>query len=148
MVTFNDVPINDVIEKSAEELKKVNTIQPPAWAAYAKTGCHKERPPANEDWWYMRCAAVLQSVRKLGPIGTNKLRVKYGGRKNRGHKPDRFVRGSGNVIRKVLQQLEASELIAKAEKGVHKGRVVAPKGVSLLDKAAKAVRDDLKQNAN
>ena len=84
----------------------------------------------------MRAAAVLRSVALLGPIGVSKLRTKYGGRKRRGHKPSRFRRGSGSVLRKVLQQLEKAELIKFVEKGVHKGRVVAPKGASLLDKTS------------
>jgi hypothetical protein len=35
-----------------------------------------------------------------------------------------------------LQQLEAAELIEKGTKGVHKGRILSKKGMSLLDKTA------------
>ncbi|MFQ5474476.1 MAG: 30S ribosomal protein S19e [Candidatus Nanoarchaeia archaeon] len=136
MPTMYDVQINDLLDKVAEELKNDNNIQPPEWAAYVKTGVHKERPPQQKDWWYVRCAAVLRTVRMKGPIGVSKLRTKYGGRKNRGHKPDAFRRGSGNIIRKVLQQLETGGYLKQAEKGVHKGRVATPKGVSILDRSA------------
>ncbi|MBW2965163.1 30S ribosomal protein S19e [Candidatus Woesearchaeota archaeon] len=136
MPTIYDVPVNDLIEAVAKELQSMDKIKAPEWATYAKTGVHKERPPVREDWWYVRCAAVLRSVRTLGPVGVEKLRTKYGGRKRRGHKPEHFFKGSGNVIRKVLQQLESAELIKKGEKGNHKGRIITPKGVSLLDKAA------------
>ena len=71
-----------------------------------------------------------------GPIGVAKLRKKYGGRKNRGHKPDAFRLASGNILRKVLQQLEKAGYIKFVEKEVHKGRVATPRGVSLLDKTA------------
>ncbi|MBI2666235.1 40S ribosomal protein S19, partial [Candidatus Woesearchaeota archaeon] len=37
---------------------------------------------------------------------------------------------------KILQQLETSGLIKKADKGVHKGRVLTAKGTSFLDKIA------------
>jgi small subunit ribosomal protein S19e len=130
------VPVNDLIEEVAKDLQKVSEIKPPEWSVFVKTGTHKERPPKREDWWYVRCAAVLKSVRRLGPVGVQKLRTKYGGKKRRGHKPEHFYKGSGNIIRKVLQQLEAAELIKKDEKRARKGRVITPKGVSLIDKAA------------
>lgn len=136
MPTMYDVPVNDLIVAVAKELKNNPEIKAPSWAGFVKTGMHKERPPVDEDWWYMRSASVLRKVRILGPVGTEKLRTKYGGRKNRGHKPGRAYKGSGNIIRKVLQQLEKAELIKHTEKGVHKGRIATPKGVSLIDKVA------------
>ncbi|MEK6939747.1 MAG: 40S ribosomal protein S19, partial [Nanoarchaeota archaeon] len=39
-------------------------------------------------------------------------------------------------IRKILQQLEKSGLVKQTEKGVHKGRILTPKGTSFLDKIA------------
>ena len=83
MVTIFDANPNDLIEQAAEALKKVKDIQPPAWAAYAKTGHFRQRAPLKQDWWYMRAAAVLRAVYLLGPIGTHKLRTKYGGKKDR-----------------------------------------------------------------
>lgn len=128
-----------LINRAAEGLKQAEHIKAPSWATYVKTGAHKQRPPMDEDWWFKRTAAVLRSVYKLGPIGTSKLRTKYGGRKNKGVRPEKFYRGSGSVIRKVLQQLEKEELIAHTTKGVHKGRVVTPKGRSFLDKIAVSI---------
>ncbi|PIN86759.1 30S ribosomal protein S19e [Candidatus Woesearchaeota archaeon CG10_big_fil_rev_8_21_14_0_10_44_13] len=136
MVSMNDVPVNDLIDNTAEKLKKIPEIKPLPWATFVKTGMHKERPPIRADWWYVRAAAVLRSVAKLGPVGVSKLRTKYGGRKNRGHKPDKFFRGSGNILRKILQQLEKAQLVKKVEKGGRKGRILAPKGASLLSNAA------------
>ncbi len=117
----------------ADKLKEVEHIQPPVWASFVKTGVHKERPPTQPDWWYIRTAAILRKVALMGPVGTNKLRVHFGGRKNRGHKPDAFRRGSGSVIRNALQQLEAAGLVKQVEVHGHKGRVVTPQGESLLD---------------
>src|SRR3989344_8301861 len=135
MATIYDKDTNELIAKASEELKKV--IKAPEWAQFVKTGVHKERPPVEKDWFYKRAAAILRSVYIKGPIGTNKLRIKYGGRKNRGYAPEKFYRGSGNIIRKALQQLEEAGLIKKAEKGVHKGRIITPKGKSFLDKLSK-----------
>ena len=122
--------------KSAQELKKQNLVQPADWSQFVKTGHHKERLPDSPDWWYHRAAAIMRAVANLGPVGTQKLRTKYGGKKDRGHKPERFRKASGSIIRKILQQLEKSELIRQDQKGIHKGRVLTPKGTSLLDKIA------------
>ncbi|MFH1682706.1 MAG: 30S ribosomal protein S19e [Candidatus Woesearchaeota archaeon] len=126
----------ELINKAAEELKNQKLVEPTEWAKFVKTGHHKERLPDDPDWWYFRSAAILKTISSKGPVGTQKLRTKYGGRKNRGHKPEHFYRGSGSIIRKILQQLEKSELVKQAERGNHKGRVLTPKGISFLDKIA------------
>jgi len=136
MASIYDTKPEELIEKLSEELKTFKEIKAPIWATFVKTGVFKERPPVKEDWWYTRSAAVLRSVAKLGPIGTSKLRRKYGGIKNRGVRPEHFYKGSGNIIRKVLQQLEAAGLIEQGTKGTHKGRIVTPKGVSVMEKLA------------
>ncbi|MBU0457751.1 MAG: 30S ribosomal protein S19e [Nanoarchaeota archaeon] len=127
---------NELNPKVADELKKQKLVEPTEWSKFVKTGHHKERLPDNPDWWYHKSAAILRSIAKLGPVGTEKLRTKYGGKKNRGHKPEHVYKASGSIIRKILQQLEKAELIKQTEKGVHKGRVLTPKGVSLMDKIA------------
>jgi len=136
MTTAFDVDKNTLIEKLAEELKKNSNIKPPEWAAWVKTGVHKERPPVKQDWWYARAAAVLARINMMGPVGVSKLRTKYGGKKRRGHKPPHFRKGSGNIIRKVLQQLEKAGLIRQTDTKGRKGRVITPAGRSLLDKTA------------
>ncbi len=134
-----DVAKQELVLKTAEKLKDFKELQPPAWASFAKTGVHKERPPVQKDWWHIRAAAVLHTIRKQGPIGVQKLRVKYGGRKNRGVQPDKFFKGSGNILRKILQQLEAAGLAKKEEKTLHKGRIITPQGASLLGKVSDAI---------
>ncbi|MBS3151314.1 30S ribosomal protein S19e [Candidatus Woesearchaeota archaeon] len=136
MATIYDVDPSELIKKAASELKKVEQIKAPSWAMFVKTGASKERPPVELDWWYARTASLLRKIYLFGPIGVNKLRKKYGGKKNRGHKPERSYPGSGNIIRKILQQLEKAELVKYAEKKVHKGRIITPKGKKFLDKIA------------
>ena len=135
-----DMDAQELIEKAAEELKKIPEIKPPVWAAFVKTGMHKERPPVENDWWYMRAASVLRTVYRLGPVGVEKLRDKYGGKKNRGVKKEHFFKGSGNILRKALQQLEKAGLVKFAERGANKGRVITPKGKSFLDKIAAQIK--------
>jgi len=136
---MNDVYPNDLIEKAAEELKKVEAVKPPVWAQFVKTGVHKERAPADKEWWYKRAAAVLRSIQILGPIGVSKLRIKYGGKQRRGHQPPVFKKGSGSIIRKVLQQLDKAGFTKFSEKGVHKGRVITKQGKLFLNKVTESI---------
>ncbi len=133
VLTVNPAELN---QQAANELKKQKIVQPAEWAKFVKTGHHKERLPDNPDWWYYRSAAVLRSIAKLGPVGTEKLRTKFGGLKGRGHQPEHFYKASGSIIRKILQQLEKAGLIRQVAKGVHKGRALTPQGISFLDKIA------------
>ncbi|MCX6707958.1 MAG: 30S ribosomal protein S19e [Candidatus Woesearchaeota archaeon] len=145
MTILQDVNVNDHIEKLAEELKKIKTISPPEWAAFVKTGVSKERPPVRADWWYFRAAAVLKAVERLGPVGVSKLKTKYGGKKNRGHQPSKFFRASGNILRKVLQQLEKSGLVKQQEKSKDKGRIITPAGKKLIINALKEAKKIVKK---
>jgi small subunit ribosomal protein S19e len=134
-----DVPVNEFILKLAAEMKKVEQIRPPEWSLFCKTGVHKERPPVQSDWWFIRAAAILRSVKILGPVGTQKLRAKYGGRRHRGYRTEHFFKGSGSVVRKILQQLEKAGFIKQVKKDVHKGRVVTPAGDKFLNTVAIAL---------
>jgi small subunit ribosomal protein S19e len=135
MATIYDTNTQDLIKKAANALK--DKIKAPDWSIFVKTGRSRDRPPVELDWWYMRAASILRKVYLKGPIGTNNLRAKYSGRKNRGYKPEKTYIGYGKIIRVILQQLEQIEFIKQGAKGVHKGRMITPKGKSFLDKLAK-----------
>ena len=140
MTTAYDVPAEPLIKKIAEKLKNDFKIKPPEWAAWVKTGAHKERPPENEDWWYIRVASILRRVYMKGPIGISRLRGLYGGRRDRRAKPYRHVKGSGSIIRKALQQLEELGLVEKVE---GKGRRISSKGQSFIDNTAHEVAKEI-----
>lgn len=140
MTRIYDVPVNDLIKQLAEDLKEVDAIKPPEWASFVKTGQNRERPPVERDWWYVRTAAVLRKVKRLGPVGTEKLRNHFGGKKRRGYRRPVFVKSSGSVLRKALQQLETAGLVKQGEKGVHKGRIVTGAGDKILNNAALKVK--------
>ena len=138
MKTVFDVDPNKLIEKAAEALKKEGKIKAPEWATFAKTGVHKKRPPVSNDWWYVRAAAVLRSIYvSKKPIGVSALRTKYGGKQRRGVKPKHFKKGSGAVIRKVLQQLQENQYLELEIKALNRGRKISGKGRKLLDSLAK-----------
>ena len=120
MVSINDVPADKLNQALVAELKSVKEITPPEWAMFIKTGAHRERPPVEPDWWYIRTASILRTVCKDGPIGVSKLRSRYGGRRNRGTRPEKFTKGSGAIIRKILQQLQAAGFLeTKGAVGSH-----------------------------
>ena len=132
MTTVYDIPADMLIRQVAEELKKNPQVQPPDWAAFAKTGVHKQMPPENDDWWYVRAASVFRRVYIDGPVGTQRMRSIYGGKHDRGSAPSQFRRGSGSVIRKILQQLEAAGYVSHTSEG----RIVTAAGRSFLDGVA------------
>lgn len=132
MVSVREVPAQKFIERLKEELKKIEEIKPLPWVKFVKSGAHAERPPEQEDFWYIRAASILRRVYLDGPVGVERLRTFYGGRKRRGHKPAKFYKGSGNIIRKILQQLEKAGFVEKTKKG----KRISPKGRKFMDRIA------------
>jgi small subunit ribosomal protein S19e len=141
MTSVKDADTGKLIGMTAEELKKLDVIRPPEWASFAKTGTHKERPPEQKDWWYIRTASILRKI-YIENAGVEKLRKVYGGRKNLGHQPEHKRKASGAIIRKSLQQLEAAGLVEKDARkgGKTKGRKISSKGQSLLNSVAKKMK--------
>lgn len=135
MTTVYDVLPQRLIEEVKEELKKNEKMKEPDWALFVKSGAHKERPPQQNDFWYIRGAALLRKIYTKGPIGVSRLRTEYGGKKHRGSKPEEFRKGSGSITRKLLQQLEEAGYIKK----VKGGREITPAGQKFLDNLAHKV---------
>ncbi|ABU81467.1 30S ribosomal protein S19e [Ignicoccus hospitalis] len=135
MITPREVPPERFNQRLAMYLKeRFPEIRPPEWAMYAKTGCFKDRPPLDEDWWYYRAASILRKLYLAGrPLGIETFRTIYGGRQRRGVAPPHFRKAGGSHIRKILQQLEKAGLVKKV-KG--QGRVLTPAGRSVLDHVA------------
>lgn len=138
-LTAFTVPADALIKRLAEELRenKSDSLKAPDWMLVAKTGVSKELPPENPDFWYIRAASLLRKLYFRQPVGVFRLKKTYGGRRNRGVKPDRFRPGSGAIIRQLFQQLEKAGLV-KTVQG--KGRVLTPEGHSLLDNLANEIQ--------
>ncbi|MBU2053159.1 MAG: 40S ribosomal protein S19 [Nanoarchaeota archaeon] len=124
--------------KLAEALKNVEEFAEPEWAQFVKSGPAKERPIDDADFWYKRAASILRQIYKKKIVGVNRLRTKYGSKKNRGMQPDIFKRGSGKIIRTILQQSDAAGFteIAKDLKGLRRrkpGRQITAKGKEFLE---------------
>jgi len=138
-----DVPPSALIEKLAKHLKQeVDEINPPTWAPFAKTGIHTQRPPTNPDWWFVRCASILRKIYLKGPIGIEKLRSEYGGRIDRGAKPEHARKGSGAIVRKAAQQLQTAGLVKQLR---NEGKVVTNEGRRLLDRLSTELKRELEK---
>jgi len=145
LTTPYDVPAQILIDKVAKYLKEnVDQVQPPAWASVAKTGSHVEKQPQNQDWWYTRSASILRKVYAHGPVGLEKLRADYGGRKGFSVKPNHASKSGGSNIRKILQQLEQAGLVQTLKP---QGRKMTPKGRKLLQEVAQDLHKELVKTA-
>jgi small subunit ribosomal protein S19e len=141
MTTVFDVPANELINEIAKKLSKDEVIDLPEANMYSKTSVARENPPENEDWWHIRCASILRKIYIHNGIGIEVLRAEYGGRRDRGSKPNKARLGGGSITRRAVQQLEKAGYITKI-KG--KGRVMTPKGRSFMDNTSKEVLEQVK----
>lgn len=127
-----DIPADEYNKNLAEVLKQIEEFKMPEWANYIKTSVARERPPAEEDWWHKRAASILRQLYIHDIVGVGRLRTRYGGRKNRGVQPEEFRKGSGKIIRVILQQAEKAGFVEKV-KAKRAGRKLTEKGKELLD---------------
>ncbi len=135
MVSIQDINPNEAVKQVSQGLE--GSIETPEWTKFVKTGHGKANRPEQKNWYITRVASILRKIYINGPIGTSKLKKAYSHKKNRGHKPERTTIASGKIIRTALQQLEKAGLVKQVEKGVHKGRILTPKGMSFLSKIGK-----------
>lgn len=124
--------------KLAEALKKIPEFKTPEWVGFVKSSPSKERPIDEPDFWYKRAASVLRQIYRNKTIGVNRLRTRYGSKKNRGMKPERFMKAGGKIIRVILQQSDTAGFteIVKKIKGVREkkpGRQLTEKGRKFLE---------------
>jgi small subunit ribosomal protein S19e len=138
MTSVFELPAQEYNLKLAEALKKVPEFKMPEWAQFVKSGPSKERPIDDENFWHKRSASILRQIYKRNVVGVNRLRTKYGSKKERGMKPDRFKKAGGKIIRTILQQSDSAGFteIAKTMKGVRSkkpGRTLTEKGRKFLE---------------
>ena len=140
-ITIYDVATDKFNEKLAEALKKLPEFEMPGWAYFVKTSTARARVPYKTDWWYKRAASILRHIYRKGVMGVNRLKIRYGGRKDRGMKPAEFRRGSGKIIRVILQEAEKAGLLMKSE-GKKKGRQLTKQGLEFMNKVAEGVKKE------
>ena len=134
MTSIYEIPADEFNVKLAEILKSMPEFSVPEWSFFVKTGMSKDRPPQETDFWHKRAASILRQIYVHKTVGVGRLRTRYGSRKNRGVKPERFKKSGGKIIRVILQQAEAAELLVKFnEPGIRAGRRLTEKGKELME---------------
>lgn len=129
-----EMPAEEYNNKLAEALKNIPEFKQPLWSIFVKTGPAKIKPPQDPLFWYKRAASILRQIYVHKAVGVNRLKTRYGGKKNRGMKPEKFVRASGKIIRTILQQGEKAGLLEKYnESGKRAGRKLTKLGNELLE---------------
>ncbi len=146
MTTFYDIPAELLIPALAERIATTDGIDTPDWAGFVKTGVSRERPPSQENWWFLRSAAILRKVAREGPIGVTHLSQAYGGSKDNGAMPNTPGVAGRHIIRTSLQQLESAGLVEKVptktldtedgEVQLYAGRRVTSAGQKMLNEIA------------
>jgi small subunit ribosomal protein S19e len=125
---------NEYNLKLSNILKDMPEFEQPEWSFFTKTGVAKVRPPQEKDFWHKRAASILRQIYINRVVGVNRLKTRYGSRKNRGVKPEKFKKGSGKIIRVILQQSEKAGLLEKFNvSGKRAGRKLTDKGKELLE---------------
>lgn len=127
-----DIPADEYNKKLAEALKNLQEFEAPEWSFFVKTSVARQRPPQEPDFWHVRAASIMRQIYIRGILGVSRLRTRYGGRKKRGMPPAEFRKGSGKMIRMILQQAEKAGLL---EKSTTKklGRKLTKKGVEFME---------------
>lgn len=129
-----EMPANEYNEKLANILKEMPEFKQPDWSYFVKTGVAKAKPPQDENFWYKRAASILRQIYTHRIAGVNRLKTRYGSLKNRGMQPEHFRKGSGKIIRTILQQAEKAGLLEKFnERGKRAGRILTKQGKELLE---------------
>ena len=106
----------------------------PEWSFFVKTGVGKERPSQDPEFWHKRAASILRQIYLNHTVGVNRLKTRYGNKKNRGVQPSKFRKASGKMIRVILQQGEKAGLLEKFnEPRKRAGRVLTKQGKELLE---------------
>jgi len=120
--------------KLANLLKDMPEFKQPEWSYFVKTGIAKVRPPQDPEFWHKRAASILRQIYTHRVVGVNRLKTRYGSLKNRGMQPEKFMKGSGKIIRTILQQAEKAGLLEKShEVGKRAGRILTKQGKELLE---------------
>ncbi len=120
----------------AQALKKISEFKKPGWTDFVKSGTNKQRPIAEPDFWHKRASSILRQIYIRKIIGVQRLRTRYGGRKDRGMQPPEFRKAGGKIIRNILQQAESAGLIEKS-KSKTAGRQLTFKGKEFLEGVVK-----------
>jgi len=135
--TVKDVSAHDFVRAYAVHLKRTGKMELPSYVDLIKTGPHKEMPPLDPDWYYIRAAAVARHVYVRQGVGVGAFRRIFGSPKNNGVGRHHKTKAAGGHIRLILRQLEAMRIVEKCSGG---GRRITSNGQRDLDRIAQTLK--------
>lgn len=138
MVKAYDVPTDLLIIELSNMLKE-EEIQFPKWVNFVKTSSHKQRPPNDPNWWYIRCASILRKIYLYGPISIDDLRRIYGGNRSIRYSISHHKDAGGSIIRNIVHNLEKLGYVKKTERG----RIISGSGMKKLDRLSASILNRL-----
>lgn len=133
MSTVYEANGQELVKLAAERLK--DKLKKPEYVSFVKSGASRERIPQSPDFWYERSASILRQVYLNGPVGVERLRSKYGSKKQHVVHRMHTKKAGGSIIRDALQSLEEQGFVKKTKTG----RVITPKGKSFMDKISSEI---------
>ena len=107
-----------------------------------KTACYKELNPLNNDWLYVRAAAICYQLYMRQRCGVKGLRKHYGGKADRGVNKEKTRLAAGKNIRYCLEQLQQAGLVGETKyqsemgQSVTMGKSLTKKGTTDMDRIA------------
>ena len=107
-----------------------------------KTAFYKELNPLNNDWLYMRAAAICYQLYMRQKVGVKGLRKHFGGKARRGTRQEITKMAAGKNIRYCLNQLQECGLVGEtkyqSEEGssITMGKSLTKKGTMDMDRIA------------
>ena len=135
--TLRDVNAWRWIKACAAHLKQEGKLFVPRCAEIVKTSHGRDRAPQNNDWYYIRAAAVLRAIYLRPGTGYGGLSKRFGIKKNRGSRPEITTRAARGLLHWACRSLEGLKLV---KKGKESGHVLTPEGRKRVDTIAFNVR--------
>lgn len=132
MSSLKRVTPGEAIKKIAGKLEKEGIAIEPDWLVGVKSGTIRERLP-EKGFWFLRCAAILRTIYVNGPVGVERLRNKFGGKKRHVVHSPHHGKAAGKIIRVALQQLGSAGLVETKPRG----RIITSKGMKFIDASLK-----------
>ena len=151
MTTVYDIPADLFNPALAQAMADQKAVSMPDWGQYVKTAVDRERPPTQDDWWYLRTAAILRKVARNGPVGVTislkpsaeerqRFHAEHARRCLTPHHSHRFAaaRRCGLVEKVPTKEVEGVD--GKVQ--LYAGRRITAAGQKLVDNVAHSVREE------
>ncbi|KNB42987.1 ribosomal protein S19 [Blastocystis sp. subtype 4] len=136
ITTAKDVEAMKLIQAYADFLKRSGKIELPKMHDIMRTRVFSDYIPLDEDWYYIRCAAIARHLYMRPCVGINSLREHFGGKHRNGVRHAYHDHANGTIIRSAIHNLEKMGLVEEAKNG---GRKLTKAGQKELDLIARQI---------